>query len=335
MAHGQTPTLAYVGGEWIPDSQVRAPVGLDGRVDPTLELEVGAFAAGISVPIVLGDQAVLLPGVSYDFLGLNQAPVRFGLPERLELHVVTASVLMEYRFDPKWSAAGQLAASLAGDFSEVREDHLRLSGFALLSYDFSERFSLGLGLLVTWRFGTALPVPAIRVNWTISETLVLDGVLPAQLRFAWQPHDRFEIGITGSIRGQSLALSSGAVQERWPCSAQPVNDPATVGVDETVASPDRCFSNLAYSRGDIGPAVAFRVAKSLWLSAHASVALYRRYEFLNDMGETPEVGDLTVDPNVTLRLLLTFRIPRPSKDSGRAEAGGVRASSSSRDGVPL
>ena len=98
------------------------------------------------------------------------------------------------------------------------------------------------------------------------------------------------------------------MQESWPCQGQAEDRPLTP-FDERVADRERCFSNLAFSRGDIGPMVGVRLFSSVWLSVRGSYLFFRRYEFLNDDNETPDFGDQELDSTVAVTARLEFRIP--------------------------
>jgi hypothetical protein len=203
----------------------------------------------------------------------------------------------------------RVAPTLAGDFAELSGDHFRFSGGALGSYTFSKDFTLGGGILWTWQFGRPLPVPGILLDWQILDELRFRGLFPSQAALIWRPHNRFEVGLSLSVRGQLYALTSNQVKGNWPCQAASADDPNTAAANEAAADPARCFSSLSYARGEIGPTVSVRLVSSLWLSVHAGFTFFRRYQFLNDDGEVPDIGDLTLDRNLIVQARLALRIP--------------------------
>ena len=180
--------------------------------------------------------------------------------------------------------------AFAGDFANVDGDHFRMAGVAMVSYAFSDRFTLGIGVGANYQFGALLPLPALRIDWRITDSLRLSGLVPQVIALRWQLGDRLELGLSTQITGQSYALTSDRVQQGWPCQGQADDLPLTP-FDERQADPDRCFSNLAFSQGDIGPFAGVRLFSSVWLSVRASYLLFRRYEFLNGDNETPDFGD--------------------------------------------
>ena len=99
--------------------------------------------------------------------------------ENPQFHTLIAQLLFSYKFNSSWSMVLQVAPSLAGDFANVDGDHFRLAGTGLVSYRFSPRIELGAGIAATYRFGSLLPVPVLRVDWRISESVHFDAVFGA------------------------------------------------------------------------------------------------------------------------------------------------------------
>ena len=309
LAWGQAPSIFSVTGEWAPPSGVQFPDSLqDLTADVEPDIQVSTLDVRFNVPIRLTDKALLMPGASYGIAAFSQSNSVFGEPENRELHSVMASILFNYRFNESWSLTLQAAPGLAGDFADLDGGHFRVAGLALVDYRFSPRFSLGGGIGFSYQFGEPLPLPVLRVDWRISDSVRLTAMLPQQTMLVWRPHDRVELGLMASIRGQSYALTSEAVQGQWPCRGQAADVPATP-FDERQADANRCFSTLAFSRGEVGPVASVRLVSSLWLSVKAGFLFFRRYEFLNEDGETSDIGDFELDQTVSVMSQLTFRIP--------------------------
>ena len=305
-AYAQDFGIFEVSGDWIPASDV---IGPDGGDTANVRAELGTFSAGFNVPVSLGKRALLIPGARYSLLSIDQDARGMGIPSEMDLHVAQLSLLFNYRLSDSWSFSLQATPALSGDFVQVGGEHFRLGGAAIVSYAFSQRFTLSLGIAASWQFGEPLPLPAIQVRWRILDTLRFQAFLPTRAELVWQPHDRIELGISAMLNGQSYALTSARFKERWPCRGEAVDNPATTAADERVANPEQCFTTLAYSRGDVGPTVGVRLTSSLWLSVRTAFAFFQRYEFLNDMNEVPDAGDLSLEPNVVVRAQLTLRIP--------------------------
>ena len=275
----------------------------------TTGARVAAFDATLSVPLKLTNRAVLMPAVSYSLLSIRQNQTSAGVPTQNDLHTAALSLLFHYRFTENWNLTLRVAPALSGDFVDLTFDHFRISGLALATYRFSDRFTLGGGLLATLQFGEPLPLPAIQLRWEILDSLRLDALLPSLVSITWRLHDRVELSLSASVRGQLYTLTSQRVKGRWPCRAEPADNPETPAFDEQQADTERCFSSLAYAQGEVGPSISVRLASSLWLSVRAAFPFFRRYEFTNESGETPDIGDLGLESNVLVRAQLSFRIP--------------------------
>ena len=308
-ANAQVPTLVDIGGNWTPSAGLVLPDEVQEAV-PTADpkVQVSELTARFNIPIRLSDKALLMPGVGYGIRAFSQSTAVLGQPENRELHEISASLLFMYSFNESWSLLAQVAPAFAGDFANVDGDHFRIGGAAIVSYAFSKRFTLGAGVGANYQFGALLPLPALRIDWQIADSLRLSGLLPRTLLLRWQLGDRLELGLSTSIAGQSYAITSDRVQQSWPCQGQDSDLPLTP-FDEREADRERCFSNLAFSRGDVGPLVGVRLFSSVWLSARVSYLFFRRYEFLNDDNETPDFGDQELDNAVSVTARLEFRIP--------------------------
>ena len=303
------PPLVSVSGEWVPPASIERPQEIESQLpDASREVELPIFDAAVNVPIRLSDSAVLLAGVRYGLLVPSNSGTVIDI-DMPEFHTVMAQVLFNYKFTPSWSMILQVTPSLAGDFANVEGDHFRLAGMGVISYRFSPSFELAVGAAATYRFGELMPVPVLRLGWQISESVQLNAVLPAFLSLIWQPHDRFEVGIAGSVIGQSFAITSDNIQQRYPCRAEATDDPITP-FDEREQDDDLCFDRLAFSRGQIGPIVSVRLFSSVWFSLQANYLFLRRYEFLNANNETPDFGDITVERTLSVMGALQVRIPK-------------------------
>ena len=289
-ARAQAPTLLQVAGDWTPTSGFETPAGLGEASAPgELEVRVANFGASVNVPFRLTKDILLLVGGRYDLLDIQQEGA--GALEARQLHAVSTSLMVNYRMTPDWDLTLQVAPRLSGDFVDVGGEHFQASGSALVSYRFSPSLTLGGGLLVGNQFGEPRPLPALRLQWQILDRLRLDALLPAQAALTWQPHERVELGLSATLRGQSFALTS----ER-----------ATSGCGADVATSRLCAERLAYSRGEIGPSVGVRLSSSLWFEARAGLPFLRRYSVFTK--GTPQEGRL--DPNLVVQAQLSFRLPR-------------------------
>ncbi|MEL6187489.1 MAG: DUF6268 family outer membrane beta-barrel protein, partial [Myxococcota bacterium] len=212
-------------------------------------------------------------------------------------------------------------AGLSSDFIDLDvEESFRGQFGAILSYQLETNLRIGGGIFVGNSLGELAPLPALLLNWQVSETVALDFVFPLNLDLRWTPFERLELGLSATLTGDAYQLSPNRGRDAWPCSEEPADFPGTT-YDETEADPNRCLTRLSTSRADIGPYLGVRLGGGLWFQVQASVPAFRRFKFLNEDGETPDVGDLELDRNVVLSARLELRFP---PRAGSREGGPTR-----------
>lgn len=310
-ARGQAPELLSIHGSWAPEVDVtnESNVVPDQGTAQVAHLDIAGL---LPIPIVQ-TQTALLIGASYGLLAIRQGERLVGGVRWRELHETDLSVGLSHAFSEQWDALFRASAGLAGDFVAVDDKHFRGGLVALLRYRFTPEFRLGAAFLLNWQFGELASFPALSIDWKPDPQLHLSGLVPSSAQLVWRPNERFEIGLSASIRGNAYALRSDEFRRGFPCEGDAADNPDTP-VDERVARPASCISQLAYSRGEVGPMVAFRVAGPIWISARANFLFLRRYQLVNDDGETPDAGDLSLPESITGEVGLLFRVPESKKE---------------------
>lgn len=305
-AHAQDLSLFSVQGGWTPAVDVEAPADVVPEVGT---VEVLHFDVSGSIPIPLvEDTTVLLPGISYGMLTQRQTNRLRGEDRWVEVHELNLNLLLRHAFSPEWDALFLGSVGLSGDYVNIGDEHFRWRLLAMLRYRFGLEFVLGGGLLVNWQSGDLAPAPALSVDWRPDPAVRISGLLPANASFMWRAHDRLELGVLATIRGNGYALTSDEVRRGFPCEPNPGDNPATP-VDETMPIEEACFDRLAYSRGEVGPTVGFRLAGPLWFTTRVSFLFLRRYELVNENGDVPNQGAFDLPLAVAVETGLQFRIP--------------------------
>lgn len=177
-----------------------------------------------------------------------------------------------------WSLVGQVGVDLATNFVDVDGDHVRGNGGGLVNYRFSDRFTLGAGVLATYAFGQLLPVPILRVDWQVSSHVALRAVLPGSLRLGWKPLDFIVVGVKGGLNGNRYVTRSDLVS---------------------------AARQLAYSEANLTAYVDVNLFKPLWLSVYGGSTVFRRFELFDEAGEA--IGDRSVDNAPLVGLSLSLR----------------------------
>ena len=166
----QRPWQATVDGIWLPKSDSSDAGG-----------EIGISEAKIKLArsFRVSPQLSLTPDLTYSRLQVS-APFGARLPESLQ--TVSLGLRGDYRFSPKLSYSALIAPGLAGDFTEVGANDLRVRLGFTARYNPSEQWTLLAGLIYQQGYHTLRAFPIIGAvyrpdeRWTISLAAPRPGV---------------------------------------------------------------------------------------------------------------------------------------------------------------
>ncbi|MCA9641145.1 MAG: hypothetical protein KC492_10640, partial [Myxococcales bacterium] len=185
--HGraQLPNLLEVSGQYMPWAPLDAL--------PGARAQLASYDAALNVPIVLGETSFLIPGLAVhaDAIAFDGVPAGFTGPRAL--FAVDLALLYVQLLPDDWALALRVAPGLAGDFQAVDSGMLRLSFVAQLGHTFSEKFSLGGGIIGSYAFGNWLPLPALYIGYDPLPWLSFETFIPAFARLVFRPHARLEL----------------------------------------------------------------------------------------------------------------------------------------------
>ena len=236
-------SLASASFEFYPN----ADVGDTGE-----RLRLNVVRAQVGVPIQAAKRTTLVAGAAYELLDIHSS-------ERgafqLQAPKVTAGIIQG--FSDKWGMMAFVDAGLTSDFSDaVTSDDLLLSLTGVVTYKVNAAFSFGAGAVYDRRTGKLAPLPALLLNWRISERARVRGFVPANLTAEYRATDWLDVGVRGTFEGNRFHLG----QERF----------GVPGLE------------LAYSTLTVGPKVTFSFSDWVHLETYAAGAVYRRYELFHD-----------------------------------------------------
>lgn len=300
-AYAQFPDLIDLSMQYYP------PVAVD--LKPA-KAQVSGYEATLNVPVVLVERSTfLIPGASFhaDSMSYLHAPPE--LDQIRLLQSVDVSALFVQMLSPDWSMSIRLSAGLAGDFAAIDRRMLRVSTLLMASHVFSERFVLGAGALTSYAFGTLLPLPGVYIDYSPLPQLRLETFLPGFVNLRYTIAKRVELGLRAELSGNSFGVRSASVKGDWPCVALQQDDPMQPGRQD-IADANSCMDHVAYSIISAGVHVGVRLFSTLWLTAFGGRTLYRRIEPMNAL-DKPIDSQLETFPNAwTLRVHLSWRLPR-------------------------
>jgi len=299
-AMGQFPDLVDVSGQYLPAVPLQSA--------PPLRTQVSSYELSVNIPIVLSDTTFLIPGLGYhvDSVSFSNPPQGF-TPLRA-FHAIEVPLLFVQLLPKDWSLSLRLAPGIAGDLRAIDRDVFRFSAVALATHSFSDNFVLGGGGLVSFAFGSLLPLPAIYVDWHPIEDLQIEAFLPAFADVKYTLFERVELGLHVEISGNEYAVRDQRIRSQWPCSAAE-DDPLTA-VDEGRADLSECFDHLAYSVGTAGLTVGVRLFSTVWLKVLGGYSFFRRFDQYNVRHELITGGREDLPGAFMIRGNLTWRIPR-------------------------
>jgi hypothetical protein len=278
-----------------------------------VEAQVASYEGSLNVPIVLGEHTFLIPGVGYHADAVSYAHTPTGFTELRAFHSLDVPLLFVQLLPDDWSLSLRLAPGLAADSPALESEQLRMSALALGTRAFSERLVLGAGGLVSYSFGTLLPLPALYAEWKPVDGLRIETFLPAFLDVRQTFWGRLELGLRADVAGNAYAVRDERISAAWPCAAQP--RAAGAGSDPIAAAlipadPAQCFDHVAYSVGVVGLVAGVRLFGSVWWTALAGHSVFRRFDQRNAEDERLP-GSLQALPDAFfLRSGITWRLPR-------------------------
>jgi len=232
-------------------------VSTPGSAPGDVGLQVFRFRA--AYPIFLSKQTILIPGLAYELIDIQQhggSGADIGL-----LHAPTASLTLVQKITDRISVIGSVGAGFASDFQDrISVDDLQVNLTAIALYKFSDTFSLGAGVSYTRQTGTLTPLPAIALNWQPTESFRVRGFVPALVNIEYRVTPWLTPGIRGTFEGNRYHISE-----------------KSTGLENL---------QLAYSVITVGPKVTFRLADLLHLDVYAAGAFNRRFETYVDGNST-------------------------------------------------
>ncbi|WP_394822440.1 DUF6268 family outer membrane beta-barrel protein [Pendulispora albinea] len=298
-AAAQKIDLVSVSAQYLPSADMKSAPG---------KAQVSSYDVSFMVPVPLGEKSFLFPGAGYHVDSVSFSDTRPDFVDLRAFHAVEISALFVQLLPSDWALSLRAAPGLAGDFGTVDGRMVRANAMAMASHTFSPRFVLGGGAILSYSFGTLLPLPAVYASYRPFEGFEVEGFLPAFLRVHHTIGDRVRLGIAAEFQGNEYAVRDDRIRGRWPCTAARADDPAT-SPNEAIARPSECFDNLAYSVGIAGFTAGVRLVSTVWLTGLFGHSFYRRFDQRNE--ERNEIPDGSQDiPNVlVVRAGLLWRMP--------------------------
>lgn len=292
QVQAQFPDLVDLSAQYLPGVPLEDP--------RPLEVQVASYEGTLNLPIVLGKNTFLIPGVGYHNDAVSYAHLPPGFTELRAFHSIDVPLLFVQLLPNDWSMSVRLAPGLAADSPGLEAEQLRLSALMLFTRSFSERLVLGAGGLASYSFGTLLPLPALYAEWKPIDGWRIESFLPAFVDSRYTFWDRLELGLRADIAGNSYAVRDERIHNAWPCAGD-----GALGADRA-----QCFDHVAVSTGVVGLVTGVRLFGSVWWTAMGGYTVYRRFDQRNARDERVSGGLQAMPDAPFVRTNLTWRIPR-------------------------
>lgn len=224
------------------------------------ELRVASQQTSVTYPIVANEGRTRLAlSVSYERLSFGYRDVVHPLESAQSISV---TAFLTQRLTDTWSLILVAAPGYADDFEgKASLDAVTSTLVGAGSYRFSDNFEAGLGVAVQNVFGEPLPLPIGALNWTISDRVWLNSILPISTELTWLPID---------VLGLRAALLVSGGNYHGAERIYRVNNP-----------------QLNYSAVMAEVGARWFVLPFFQVTVHGGYTLYRRFEFSEGRDPAP------------------------------------------------
>lgn len=164
------------------------------------------------------------------------------------------TVFYSHDFINDWGIIAVVQPGFADDFhGPATTDAITMTMVLAGSYKFSDKLKVALGAAFDNTYGEALPLPMAKVDWTMTDRLWLNAILPLYLHLTWLPIDFIGLRAGLNVTGNSFH-----------------GDPKRYNVK----NPQLNYSAVS---GELG--ARWYILPWLHLSFRGGWTFYRRYEF--------------------------------------------------------
>lgn len=301
-ASAQLPDLVDVSVQYMPNVALQDP-------KPTTT-QLSSYDATLNVPIPLGETTFLIPGANYhvEAVSFDNEASNFVEPPRA-FHSLELPVMLVQLLPDNWSLSMRVAPGLAADRLALSSDLARVSALLMATKAFGDQLVVGGGGLLSYSFGTLLPLPAIYIEYKPVHQVRIEGFLPAFVHVLYSVGQRFELGVRADVNGNSYGIRDAVIAESYPCRA----DAGSIDRQARPAVPTECIDHVAYSLVQAGLVANMRLFSDIWLGTFVGHSLYRRFDTLNaeDRRVQTAGGGETLPNTWFFRAGLTWRLPVP------------------------
>jgi hypothetical protein len=263
------------------------------HADADLDSDIGEFGfssyrAGVNLGTSVGDNGNLGINIGFGLLDYDITPsatsvandaadIGAGLDDVYESEILARYI---HRTDGKWAYQFSAGVVSAGEDGADFGDTLDFLGTAGFRYQYDERLSLGLGVLVKTRLeDDALVIPVPQIRYQISDQWVLES-RRAGVELRYESSDQLTYGLSGEYISTTFRL----------------NDTHAAIVRDGVAN---------HTRVPISIFADYTPSQQVQIKARVGTSLAGEIEFLDSDGN--DVTDQDIDPAIFGSINVSFR----------------------------
>ena len=204
----ETDKLVDLNYFYIPDTELK-------REDGDIDMQSPQLTA--MFPIGLSESVFLILGLDYQAIFVNYKDLSFSevhdgetyteedLPD--DFHAADPILGCIVSWTDRWATYAEFRPGVHSDMKELSSEDVYYQGGALVSYSFSDAFSLSAGAFYTDSFGEPELLPFLGVQWQIGDDFALDTLLPSYFLFGYQTADWLQVGLRARLSGHEFRLT--------------------------------------------------------------------------------------------------------------------------------
>lgn len=263
------------------------------HADADLDTDIGEFAfssfrTGINITKRVGDRGQLGANIGFGLLDYDITPsatsvandaadIGVGLDDVYESEIILSYV---HRGEGKWAYQFGAGVVSAGEDGADFGDTLDFLGTAGFRYQYDDKLSLGLGVLVKTRLeDDALIIPVPQIRYQINDQWVLESQR-AGLALSYEASDELTYGIMGEYLNSTFRM----------------NDTHAAIVSEGVVN---------HTRVPVSIFAEYKPSDQIQMNARVGASLAGNIEFLDNAGN--DVTDQDIDTAIFGSLNVSFR----------------------------
>lgn len=153
------------------------------------------FMGTLVTPARLSDKSIWYSSLNYFYWGVdNSEDMDAGIVNPIRVHGFILRTGLVQTLGNGNVLQLILAPRLMTDFKGVDTDHLQWGGIAMYRKEFSERLTMGFGLMLNEEFFGPNLVPLIDLDWKLGERWSLTGLFPIYGKLTYRFSERLDAG---------------------------------------------------------------------------------------------------------------------------------------------